>query len=228
MDTNVFNQSIATAAVAAGLAASVGSAQADDTTNPYLQPDDSWISISGTVVEPRAEHFMLDYGSGMITVEMDDWDSYGEAHSLMDGDKVRVFGRVDDDLFEVSSIEAGSVYVENLNTFFHASAADEELSEMPVTYWTVSVPVTTNDTTLTGTVKTVDRDEGEFVIDMAGMDITVETDNLGYNPLDDKGYQQIAKGDRVSVTGKLDYEFIDGQVFYADYVTTVRDRDLPS
>ena len=55
---------------------------------PRMQPNNSWISISGTVVNPTADRFALDYGSGMITVEVDDWDAYGEAHGLLDGDQV--------------------------------------------------------------------------------------------------------------------------------------------
>lgn len=192
---------------------------------PYQKADGSWISIDGTVVSPKAEHFMLDYGTGVITVEMDDWDDYGEAYALMDGDRVTVFGRVDDDLFEVASIEAGSVYVKSLNTFFHASAADEESYVIPITYVALeSKPLDSSATTMNGTVKKVDRDEKEFVMDMAGVEITVETDGLGYDPLDNLGFQQIDKGDKVSVTGKLDYEFFDGQVLKADFVTTVMEK----
>lgn len=224
MKTFTSCKSLLSVAVASALFGASAATHAEK-VNPYTRPDDSWISINGTVVSPKADKFMLDYGSGMITVEMDDWDSYGEAHALMDGDKVRVFGRVDDDLFEMASIEAGSVYVENLNTFFHANAADEEGGATPVTYWTVNTPYAANDTTLAGTVEKVNAGEKTFVVDLAGIDITVETDELGYNPLDKNGFQQIEKGDLVSVTGQMDYDFIDGQVFVADYITTVVDRD---
>lgn len=47
--------------------------------DPYARADDAWISISGTVALPTASAFMLDYGDGVITVEMDDWDTYGDA-----------------------------------------------------------------------------------------------------------------------------------------------------
>ncbi|MEE4661948.1 MAG: hypothetical protein V2J89_15875, partial [Halieaceae bacterium] len=149
---------------------------------------------------------------------------YGEAHQLLDGDNVTVFGRVDDDLFEVASIEADSVYVKSLNTFFHANDADEEVTALPYHYVAlVSTPVAPSGTTLTGTVKSVDADEDSFTMDMAGIEITVETYDLAYNPLDDMGFQQIDKGDRVSVTGSLDYEFIDGQVLHANVITTIQD-----
>jgi len=70
------------------------------TIDPYAKPDDSWISISGTVVNPKDDTFMLDYGQGTILVEMDDWDGVGEAYALIDGDRVTVYGAVDDGLFD--------------------------------------------------------------------------------------------------------------------------------
>ena len=47
---------------------------------------------------------------------------------------------------------------------------------------------------------------------------------MGYNPLDDQGYQQIEKGDYVSVTGDMDYEFWDGRELTADTVVTLDDN----
>jgi hypothetical protein len=40
--------------------------------NPYLQPNNAWISIDGTVKAVTADAFSLDYGDGSIIVEMDD------------------------------------------------------------------------------------------------------------------------------------------------------------
>ena len=72
--------------------------------SPYTQPDDSWISLS-------------------VTVEMDDGDRDADAYKLLPGDKVNVVGKIDDNLFELISIEASSVYVEKLGTTFYASPA---------------------------------------------------------------------------------------------------------
>lgn len=190
--------------------------------NPYARADDSWISISGTVVAPSAEAFSLDYGDGVILVEMDDWDNYGDAYGLMDGDKVTVYGRVDDDLFDVASIEAGSVYVEALNTYFYASSDDEEDDYLGYV-WSVSTPILTNYATLRGTVTSIDRSGREFTLDSGSGQITVEADALGYNPLDDLGYQQIEQGDKVSVAGTFDADFLEGRVFEADSVVTLSD-----
>ena len=188
--------------------------------NPYAQPDDSWISISGTVVAPTADSFMLDYGDGVVTVEMDDWDAWGDAYGLMDGDQVTVYGEVDDDLFEATTIEASSVYVEGLNTYYYASSADEE----DAVTWIVTTPVTVSQTTIRGTVTDVDPAEGEFTVDTGEQELTVETEFLTYDPLDDLGYQQIDEGDRVSVTGMIDRDFFEGRVLEADVAITLEDE----
>lgn len=59
--------------------------------NPYLQANNTWISISGTDnAIPTANTFVLNYGDWTITVEMDDWNNDADAFKLMKGDKVPV------------------------------------------------------------------------------------------------------------------------------------------
>lgn len=187
--------------------------------NPYTQPDNSWISISGTVASPTADTFLLDYGDGVVSVEMDDWDQYGDAYGIMDGDKVTVYGRVDDDLWESTSIEAASVYVEDLNTYFYANSADEESTAV----WTITTPIVLSRTHIRGVVTSVSPDDNEFTIDNGFRKMTVETDRMTYNPLDDIGFQQVDVGDRVSASGTINNEFFDGRVLEADTVVTLSD-----
>ena len=59
------HRTLAFATTAAVILTAVPAAAQD----PYTRPDDSWISISGTVVSPTADSFMLDYGDGLVTVE---------------------------------------------------------------------------------------------------------------------------------------------------------------
>jgi uncharacterized protein YdeI (BOF family) len=218
---NRFHSKPSVIALAIAGAVGAGALQAEAQT-PYSKPDGSYISISGTVASPEADEFVLDYGSGNILVEMDDWDRYGDAYGLLDGDKVTVFGRIDDDFFEIAKIEAGSVYVENLNTYFYANRADEE--SYP-DYWVATTPIQISAMTVMGDVKSVDADGEKFIIDTGIRDITVETEKLAYNPLDDSGYQQIDVGDYVSVSGMMNFELFDGQVFEADIVTTLIDEE---
>ena len=73
---------------------------ADDDKNPYAMADGTWITISGEVGAVDPDHFTLDYGDGLVVVEMDDGDRDADAYKLLQGDKVTVAGRIDDDFFE--------------------------------------------------------------------------------------------------------------------------------
>lgn len=95
-------------------------------SDPYLKANNTWISISGTVKTVSPDIFLLDYGDGIIKVEMDDGDRDADAYKLIEGDTVTVNGMIDDDFYEATKIEAASVYVEKLGTYFYASSVDEE------------------------------------------------------------------------------------------------------
>lgn len=185
--------------------------------DPMTKPDDSWISVSGTVESVTNDAFVLDYGEGLMTVEMDDGDRDADGYKLVRGDKVTVNGRIDDDLFEARTLEASSVYVENIDTYFYASAVDEEdINDVIVT---VSTPVVISATTVQGRVTEVGSDE--FVVDTGLREVRVEVEEMAYNPLDEEGYQKIEVGDRVSVTGQIDDDLFEGRELVADSVVTL-------
>ena len=183
--------------------------------SPFTKPDGSWINISGTAVETKPNSFTLDYGKGTILVEMDDWSWVDEEGALLfDGDKVRVYGEIDDDFAEVSKIEAGSVYVENLGTYFYANSDDEE-----TTSFTDTSPIDVGETTVVGTVTNVDS--GEFTIDKGIQSVTVDTTELFYDPLDNIGYQQVDVGDLVSVDGYMEDDLLESMELMAEGVTVL-------
>ena len=181
--------------------------------DPYLQPDESWISIDGSVKDVSADRFTLDYGDGLITVEMDDGDRDADGYKLVTGDKVRVLGKIDDDFLEMTTIEASSVYVENLGTYFYASARDEEDTFVAID------PVEVSRTVLQGMVTNVGDDE--FELHTGSKQLTVRVDEMPYDPLDEKGYQKIEVGDYVSVSGELDYGLFERRELTAHTVTTL-------
>lgn len=207
------NTALATAVAIASFGAA--SAQAQD-PNPYLRADDTWISISGTVDNVARDAFGLDYGNGMITVEMDDGDRDADAYALLAGDEVTVNGLVDDDFFETTTIEASSVYVDKLDTYFYASAVDEE-------DWTVwyNYPVDFGQVTIQGMVTEVNG--SDFVINDAGRAFEVGVDKMAYDPLDDEGYQKIEVGDVVRVTGSMDSSIFDDDALEASAIMTLQD-----
>jgi uncharacterized protein YdeI (BOF family) len=182
--------------------------------DPYAQPDETWISIDGEVRSVSRDEFVLDFGEGNIVVEMDDGDRDADAYVLLEGDKVTVNGRIDDGFFETTTIEAASVYVEKLGTHFYASSVDEEGD-----YFAVVEPVVVSTTVMQGTVTEVNDDE--FRLDTGAREIIVEVEEMNYDPLDDLGYQKIDVGDRVSVFGELDYDFLEGHEFVATSIVTL-------
>lgn len=176
--------------------------------DPYAQPDDTWISIDGTVETVSPNMFTLDYGDGIITVEMDDADRDATAYELMRGDRVTVTGMIDDDFLEARTIDANSIYIENLGTYFYSSDREDD-----DTFVTLGTPVTVGRTFLEGTVTEVNDEE--FVLQMGTSRITVEVEEMAYNPLDDEGYQRVQVGDRVSVSGYMDTDLFEGTEFVA-------------
>ena len=185
--------------------------------DPMTAPDDSWISVSGNVESVSADAFVLDYGDGLMTVEMDDGDRDADGYKLISGDEVTVTGRIDDDLFEARTLEASSVYVENIGTTFFASAVDEEAIKDVIV--TVSTPVVISATTVQGIVTEVNAEE--FMVDTGLRQVRVEVEEMSYNPLDDEGYQKIEVGDLVSVTGQIDDDLFEGRELVADSVVTL-------
>lgn len=93
------------------------------------------------------------------------------------------------------------------------------MDEEDIGYSIISPSVT--DTVVQGTITSVDVNGEQFTLDSGLQELTVEVDELTYNPLDDEGFQQLDVGDRVSVQGSIDHDFFEGRVFEANYVTTL-------
>lgn len=207
------------AAIAAESSADTSNSSGSESKSPFLMADDSWISISGTVAEVDRNKFTLDYGEGIITVEMDDGDRDADAYKLLTGDKVRVNGLIDDDFMEMSTIEAGSVHVEKIDTTFYASATDEEDWVENIV---VATPVVVSEAQLHGTVTGINEATDEITVNSGPREITVDVTSLSYDPLDDDGYQQIEVGDLISVTGDIDTGLFEQRELDAETIITLR------
>jgi hypothetical protein len=149
----------------------------------------------------------------MITVEMDDGDRDADGYKLVEGDKVTVNGRIDDDFYQSTTIEANSVYVEKLGTYFYASSLDEEDH---TTFFSVETPVVVSNTVVRGTVTDVREDE--FTVNTGLRRLTVEVEGMPYDPLDDEGYQKVRVGDYVRVSGNMEHDLFEGRELKADAV----------
>jgi uncharacterized protein YdeI (BOF family) len=174
-----------------------------------------FLTLSGKVTEVSADWFKLKTDNRVILVEMDDYDWDADGYKLVKGDRVVVSGRVDNDFLEKKKVEAGSVYVKGLDTYFYASSDDEEGAPYLTTTYTYlsSLP----DNTLVDVQgKITDVDGRKFTVNTGFRKVTVDTEGLSYNPLDKVGYTKISKGDRVRVSGKVDNSFFTGKEVRAD------------
>lgn len=209
--------------LAASMSAQAQSRDSSPDPEPHLKRDNSWISISGTVVSPGPESFTLDYGDGTINVRVGDWDVYRHSYALMGGGPVTVYGRIDEALFERDTIDAASVYVESLDTYLYDSAAEENAERYSP--WPANSPVTQERATIRGVVTNTNPADGKFTVDSGKKQVTIDTDSLGYNPLDEQGYQKVESGDTVSVSGKLGPEFLAARVLGAERIVSLWDPD---
>lgn len=160
-----------------------------------------WVTLDGKVATASPGRFVMNYGSGSITVEVDDWDALNEGALIRPGDRVIVAGRVDGGFFTSRSIEAGSVYDETLNTTFYANPSDEEAFDLArLRYGAGAVPGSID---YTGWVTSVAGKDKRFTLGAGALRIDVDASKLGYDPFDDEGYQKVRAGQRVFVWGDL-------------------------
>ncbi len=169
--------------------------------------DSDWVSITGEVSGITGERFTLDFDKGDILVEMDDWDMFEEIKLITIGDRVTVSGRLDNSLYEKKTIEALRVYSHNNNSYYYASSIDDEgdIHTYDV-HVTVALPESTV-ITVSGTVSKVDG--REFTLDTGKYNVIIDTDDMSYNPMDQYGFQKVDKGDKLHITGYVDYGFFE-------------------
>lgn len=185
--------------------------------DPMEKLESGWLSISGKVISAGPNSFRLDYGKGDILVEMDDWDLRREGAELSGGEEVTVIGRIDNELYQTKTIEASAVYVKNLNSYFYASAKDEEgwlrtYTDSPAMSAFSYIELVGNITDIT---------ERQFTVSTGAREIRIDTAQMTYNPLDEYGFQQLQIGDRVRVSGKLNDAVFSERKLIADTITTL-------
>jgi uncharacterized protein YdeI (BOF family) len=151
-----------------------------------------WVSLTGKVKSVSDSSFILDYGKGEVAVEVDDFE-WRDENAVAAGDDVTVTGMVDQDFYEGRKVEASSVFVDQLDTYFYASSADEEGG-----YYSYPVSDYASDdewVTVTGTV--VRREDETLTVDTGGQKLSVDVSSVGSD-------LKVDPGARVSVYGEMD------------------------
>jgi len=208
-------QSAITSLLAVGAASTVAMAQSDERMLKTYE-DETSISLTGSVVEARADEFDLLVGDDTITVEVNEEFRDGGAYTLLSGDSVTVSGQVDDDLFEGKELVANALYIEKLGATF---VLDDGYVEK---YGMVSGRDLSGYIEVAGNVTHVSVDDDEFRIHTGVGDFTVEVEELASNPIDDEGVIRLRTGDWVSVLGRVDSDWLEGREIVANNVHLVR------
>ncbi|MEQ9478511.1 MAG: hypothetical protein RIK00_04235 [Algiphilus sp.] len=186
--------------------------------SPETAQPTTWVGLTGTVTTVEEDRFKVDYGDGTLTVDVADWTAFNDQFALGKGDKLTVYGRVDPALYQSATLEASTLFVEDLNSYFYANAK----ARKAFGGWATRTDYEPGAVVYIGDVASVNRVQGFVTIDTGKMELTVDTTNMLYNPLDEEGFQQIQAGDRVSVEGAVDDDFFRGSEMIADAVTTLQ------
>lgn len=178
----------------------------------------SWVALKGRVTAQADDNFKLDLGDGEVTVEADDWDTYEEGALVMKGDVVTVYGRVDEDFYGERTIEADSIYLEELETLITDSSSADEEEFAPAMFSYYDGPGD-YEFQLTGTVTSISG--GEFTLDSGARRIEVDTARMSENPLDAEGRRKIDVGDLVKVSGRLEASIFEKREVMAERIVTL-------
>ncbi|GAB5413709.1 MAG: hypothetical protein Cons2KO_13120 [Congregibacter sp.] len=214
--------------MAAAIALAISSTAMAGNVDPHEKADDTQITMSGTMTEIDGDEFVLNYGDGTITIELEDWKRDAEDLGFTDGAEVTVFGEIDNDLFTASTIEAEAIYFKPTSSYYYAKEDADQQTFMAFV-WSEPDTYELSDMTLRGRVVSTEADDGKFTIAVGnGDEVTVSTASLDYNPLQVENGNPVDMGDYVRVGGRLDYEFFDGKVLKAESVSTIYEDYDPS
>lgn len=171
------------------------------------------IRISGVVDDvPLPNSFELDYGDGEILVEFDDWDPEPDAYKVKKGDEVIVTGRLDDDFMHGKTLEAGSVYVTDIEETYYANPKDEEEP-----FANMSKDMEKLSTVVQG--KVVSTTDQKFILKSSNQEIQIDVSGITNNIKQ----SDIKAGDVVRVAGRLQRSFFNDREINA--VAVIRQPD---
>lgn len=184
--------------------------------NPLAGYDDETsLTLNGTVSQVNDDEFILQTSNGSIKVDSDDVFDDENVYRLASGDRVVVYGEVDDHFFESRELEADAIHVDKVDVTF--TTRDEPVNNYS---YTSSNGESGEITELSGRIIAIDDDE--FSISSGTGQTTVSIDDLDNNPLDDQGYLKLDVGDQVRVKGEMADGWFDDREFEATSLNAIR------
>jgi uncharacterized protein YdeI (BOF family) len=181
--------------------------------DPSNLDEGNWVSLTGQISSIDEDSFHMEYPGGEIEVEFEMMSGDPNEDRLRTGQQITAYGYVDDDFLEGAVLEAEGVYVTERNSYYGSMDDSWGTAFLTVGDWSMN-----DGTMMTLEGEVVSKDGREFTLDVGGTEIEVDTADMSSNPLDNRGYPQIDRGDRVSVYGTLEDTLFDNQELSASTI----------
>ena len=196
------------------------SALAEDGTMKQrkMLKDDTHVTLSGTVGKIMdGDEFELRHKNGSIKVDTNDrWPnlfSQDASEILKTGDKVRVSGVVDDNLFTKKEIDATRIAHDGMQ-YYRVYWLDDDARDYDYVYW-YDRNRDGEDIVISGTISRV-TDDQEFMLNYTGGTIQVDADDISEAKTD-----WLAVGDQITVFGEIDDDWFEKREIDAERIVRV-------
>ncbi len=172
--------------------------------SPLKAAAGSWVGVSGTVESTSKGTFVLDYGDGNITVNVDPEAS--NPHEFKANEAVTVYGILDEGFFTATTINARTVYLNSQKSYACSTgnSADEVISFVPAVY---------AGTLIHGRVTKVDGTN--IMVDEGSRMISVDVATLEAEMKNSTGFPEVDAGDLITAVGTMDKGFFTGRTLEA-------------
>ena len=164
------------------------------------------IVISGKVSKATSDSFEISYGiDKAIVVDLKNWTLDDGIKSLKEGEKVTVYGYMDNNLLERKKLTTRAIYIHDRNSYYVTDTLDDnyQLNYHLFTTKVVSGAIP-DETQLSIKGEIINISEEDFTLKVGLNMIVVNVGSLDYDPFNKKNPKKIKVGDRVYVSAKLD------------------------
>ncbi|MBI1178953.1 MAG: NirD/YgiW/YdeI family stress tolerance protein [Alphaproteobacteria bacterium] len=195
---------------------------------PLQKPDESWVSLTGTIKAVAGDTFVLDYGPHSVVVDMDK-GRLNHGRWMKPGQTVNVYGVIDKGFFNKPEIDATRVYSYDRNAYYYGGLHQVTVKASSLEPTRLSPPIQLpaptakngSNVSVAGLVTRLGDDD--FYLSTSAGSYDVKVGKLADNPLDDKGARKVRPGDYVYVTGPVDDGFFVAHEIKARNLVTLVD-----